>query len=96
MCAAKYAPDRFNSIIIGGLNPYQNNRDIGDKTSPSDKPMKGLPDANDPIRKLLDNGGKAWLDFWESNVQVPEGMKSRLEDNDFSAGCVVHQYRICL
>ncbi|MCK5313767.1 MAG: alpha/beta hydrolase [Anaerolineales bacterium] len=84
-CSAKYALDRFASIIIGGLNPYSDSRDIGDRTPLSHKPLQGLPEGDDPILMALEQGGDAWLHFWESNMSVPDGMRIRLPDNDFRA-----------
>lgn len=85
LCAAKYAPDRFSKVIIGGLDPYPNDHDIGERAAPKDKPMRGLPEAGDPIRAVLDTGGEAWLHFWQSNMDVPPGMRDRLRQVDCQA-----------
>ncbi|UCC86572.1 MAG: alpha/beta hydrolase [Anaerolineales bacterium] len=84
-CSALYAAQRFSSVVIGGMSPYSDHRDIGDRTPPTHKPLQGLPEVDDPIRKALEGGGRAWLHFWESNMSVPEGMLARLPDNDFQA-----------
>ena len=84
-CAAKYAPDRFKSVIIGGVDPYPSSRNIGDRSPPLQKAMQGLPEGNDPIRTALDQGGEAWLKFWDSNATIPEGMRSRMLANDYQA-----------
>lgn len=84
-CSAKYAPDRFSSVIIGSLDPYLDSRDIGDRSPLTQKPMQGLPEGDDPILKALEQGGDAWLHFWENNMSVPEGMRTRLPNNDFLA-----------
>ena len=60
-CAAQYAPDRFFKVIIGGLDPYPNDHDIGERNAPTNKPLQGLPEADDPIRAVLDTGGEAWI-----------------------------------
>lgn len=36
--------------------------------------MQGRPEADDPIRTVLDAGGVTWLSFWQSNMEVPVGM----------------------
>jgi pimeloyl-ACP methyl ester carboxylesterase len=84
-CAAKYAPDRFSKVIIGGLDPYPSEYDIGDRNALTNKPMQGLPIADDPIRAVLDTGGDAWLHFWQSNMDVPPAMKERLRSVDCQA-----------
>ena len=84
-CAAKFAPDRFKSVIIGGLDPYPDSRDIGDRSPPARKPISGLPEGPNPVKTLFESGGDAWLDFIENNIEVPPGMKARLRRNDFAA-----------
>ena len=49
------------------------------------KPLQGLPAHDDPIRRALEQGEKAWLHFWESNMLIPEDMRARLSSNDFQA-----------
>jgi len=83
--AALYAPERFNSLIIGGIDPYAAERDIGDRTPPADKPLKGLRPGADPVRATLDAGIEAWLSFFASNITVPPGMKNRLLNNDLQS-----------
>jgi pimeloyl-ACP methyl ester carboxylesterase len=83
--AAKYAPDRFSKVIIGGLDPYPSDHDIGERNALTNKPMQGLPEADDPIRAVLDTGGEAWLRFWQSNMDVPHGMRNRLRRSDCQA-----------
>ncbi len=84
-CAAKYAPNRFSKVIIGGLDPYPSDHDIGDRNALTNKPMRGLPEADDPIRAVLDMGGEAWLHFWQSNMDVPPAMIERLRGADCQA-----------
>jgi len=84
-CSAKYAPERFISVTIGGLDPYPDTRDIGDRNPLSRKPLQGLPEGDDPVKIALEQGGDTWLHFWQSNMSVPDGMRTRLPDNDFSA-----------
>lgn len=84
-CAAKYAPHRFSRLIIGGLDPYPRGHDFGERSAPPSKPMRGLPEASDPIRAVLDTGGKAWLHFWQSNMDVLPGMRDRLRQVDCQA-----------
>jgi pimeloyl-ACP methyl ester carboxylesterase len=84
-CAAKYAPHRFYRLIIGGLDPYPSGHDFGDRSAPPSKPMRGLPEAGDPIRAILDMGGDAWFHFWQSNMDVPPGMRERLRQIDSQA-----------
>lgn len=84
-CLAVFGAERFSSVIIGGMSPYSDHRDIGDRNPPTHKPLRGLPAADDPVRRALEQGGKAWLRFWESNMSVPEGMRARLANNDFQA-----------
>ena len=60
-CSAVFAPNRFSSVIIGGMSPYSDRRDIGDRTPPTHKPLQGLPAHDDPIRRALEQGEKAWL-----------------------------------
>jgi pimeloyl-ACP methyl ester carboxylesterase len=84
-CSAIYAAERFRSVIIGGMSPYSKNRDIGDRMPPTHNPLGGLPEADDPLRKAFEQGGEAWLHFWESNVKIPGGMAGRLPNNDFPA-----------
>lgn len=92
-CSAIYAAERFRSVIIGGMSPYSKHRDIGDRTSPTHYLLQGLPEADDPIQKALEQGGKAWLHFWESNMKVPEGMQTSLPNNDFQAMIAVWKVR---
>lgn len=81
----KYAPERIAALIVGGLDPYPGSVDLGDRAPLIDKPWLDLPDADDPIHAALDGGGARWLHFFESNMDVPAGMKQRLLANDFRA-----------
>jgi len=84
----QFAPERVIALIIGGLHPYPNDYEMADESPPGEKGMQGLPEVGpdeDPISALMRTGGEAWLRFFESNMEMPPGMKQRVKDNDFQA-----------
>ncbi len=83
--SAKYAPTRFISVTIGGLDPYPDTRDIGDRSPLSQKPLHGIPEGDDPVKIAFEQDADTWLQFLRSNMSVPDGMRRRVLDNDYSA-----------
>lgn len=83
--AGIHAPERCLSLIIGGTQPYsKDERPIGTEF-PTPKPLRGLPDGNNPINQLLIGGAQAWVEFVEANIEVSTSMRIRLMQNDFEA-----------
>jgi pimeloyl-ACP methyl ester carboxylesterase len=68
---AKYAPERLNSLILGGVQPYE-----GDVDEPN--PYNWMLEA-------LDRGIDAWVGLAEKLVQLTPGMKERLYSSDVDA-----------
>ena len=76
--AARYAPERFRSLIIGGQHPYAQN-------------MDGLRQL---VRYGVEYGPKAFVTMWEENYgPLPSGEKKRMLGYDYEALLVVAQDR---
>lgn len=92
LCAGKYAPNRFQTIIVGGMQPYRDRGRFQHISMPSEKPIFGLPDTPDPILELLNRGPEAWAVFWEQNIATSPSMRARLLAQDFDALRAEWQY----
>ena len=76
--AARYAPERFRSLIIGGQHPYAQN-------------MDGLRQL---VRYGVEHGPKAFVTMWEENYgPLPSGEKKRMLGYDYEALLVLAQDR---
>jgi pimeloyl-ACP methyl ester carboxylesterase len=75
---ARYAPERFRSLIIGGQHPYAQN-------------MDGLRQL---VRYGVENGPEAFVAMWEENFgRLPSKTKERMLDFDYEALLAVAQDR---
>jgi pimeloyl-ACP methyl ester carboxylesterase len=92
LCAGKFAPNRFQSIIVGGMRPYKDSSRFKNISMPFEKPIYGLPDTPNPILELLNRGPEAWVAFWEQNIATPPNMRARLLAQDFDALRAEWQY----
>jgi len=76
--AARYAPERFRSLIIGGQHPYAQN-------------MDGLRKL---VRYAVEHGPKALVAMWEESYgPLPSKEKKRMLGYDYEALSVVAQDR---
>jgi pimeloyl-ACP methyl ester carboxylesterase len=76
--AAKYAPERFSSFIIGGAHPYQEDRaalattlqDLqkGARAIPA---IWGVPLSPEMQTRLLANDMKALAAYWQNRIDSP-------------------------
>ena len=85
LCAGKYAPSRFQSIIVGGIQPYKDSTGFQHISMPFEKPTSGLPGVPDPILELLNRGPEAQVVFWEQNIATSPNMRARLLAQEFDA-----------
>jgi pimeloyl-ACP methyl ester carboxylesterase len=83
--AGIHAPERCLSLMMGGTQPYARNERPPRTGLPAQKPLRGLPDVDNPIDQLLTRGGEAWAAFYEANMKVSASMRMRIMKNDFEA-----------
>lgn len=75
---ARYAPDRFRSLIIGGQHPYAQNMD----------------DLRQLVRIGVENGPEALVATWEENFGIlPVETRERMLGYDYEALLVLAQDR---
>ncbi|MGD8455586.1 MAG: alpha/beta fold hydrolase [Anaerolineales bacterium] len=76
--AAKYVPDRFRSLIIGGQHPY----------------AQDLQLLRDIVRNGIDNGHEVFVETWERESWIlTSEQRARLMQFDFGALMAVAQDR---
>jgi pimeloyl-ACP methyl ester carboxylesterase len=83
--AGIHASERCLSLMMGGTQPFARDERPARMDMPKPKPLRGLPDGDNPINQLLMRGGEAWVSFYEANLEVSASMKIRLMKNDFEA-----------
>ena len=76
--AAKYAPERFSSFIIGGAHPYQDNRDALipwlqelRKGAGAIAPLWEVPLSSELDARLLTNDMEAIVAYWQQRMENP-------------------------
>lgn len=82
---ALYHLERCLSLSLMGFQPF-NPEDLSHlKIETEPRPVEGLPNSENPIMEILENGVEAWADFWAFNVETSPALRQRLEANDIQA-----------